>query len=238
MLSFFKNQLYASILFFIVLGIDIYVKLGENPLPIRYFTKSVLIIILFLFYFYNRDENNPKNKYFIFGLLSFWIGDILLLLYETPILYMSGLTCFIIGKLFYSKRFSHQNDFNIASLIPFFVVIFSYMVIVILYVYDNLDDFFLPTLAYLFAAMLMALFAYLRKDSVNKSSFYLVILGIFFSIISDTIGVLQSFYNPDIAYHKITIMLFYALFQYLVVIGLIKEKTLDDKTLEDNFIRL
>ncbi|MGB6269948.1 MAG: lysoplasmalogenase [Olleya sp.] len=238
MLSFFKNKLYTSILFFAVLGLDIYIKLGDNPLPTRFFTKSILIIILYLFFFCSKREHNPNNKYFILGLVSFWIGDMFLLLYETTILYIVGMVFFIIGKLFYTKRFSHQNDFKIASLIPFFIIIFTYMVIIILYVYDNLGDFFLPTLVYLFAVMLMALFAFLRKDSVNKTSFYLVVASILFSIMTDTIGLLQFFYNPDIAYHKVTIMLFYALFQYFIVLGLVNEKTFDKDTIEDTYIRL
>ncbi|RAJ16898.1 lysoplasmalogenase [Olleya aquimaris] len=238
MLTFFKNKLYASLLFFLVLAIDIYIKLSDYQLPLRYVTKSLVIIILFLIFNYNKKEKDSSNKYFVLGLLSFWIGDIFLLMYETPLFFKLGIVFFIIGKLMYTKRFSHQNDFNIGRLLPFFVVLFTYMVIVTLYVYDNLGDFFLPTLAYLFSAMLMALFAYLRKDSVNKMSFYLVLVAMFFKVVSDTIGVLHSFYNPDIAYHKITIMLFYGLFQYFVVLGLIKEEKYTRNIKEDNFTKL
>ncbi|WP_397363132.1 lysoplasmalogenase family protein [Olleya sp. R77988] len=238
MISFFKNKLLISVVFFLVLGIDIFIKLGDNPLPLRFFTKTLIIIILFLYFFYNKNENNSNNKYLVFGLVFFWLGDMLLLLYETQILYIGGMLAFIVAKLFYTKRFSHQNDFKIASLAPFFVIIFTYIVVVILFVYDNLGDFFIPTITYLFATMLMALFAFLRKDAADKTSFYLVMIGILFGIFSDTIGVLQSFYNQDIAYHEITIMSFYALFQYFIILGLTSEKLQLEDAEDDKFIKL
>lgn len=224
MVSFFKNRLYVTILFFLILGIDIYVKVFLDPLPTRYFTKSILIIILMSYFLLNQKETHCNNKYFVFGLLFFWVGDLLLLLYEDNFYYITGLIFFALGKLFYAKRFSHQNDFKISSLLPFLLVVFIYMVVIMMFVYDNLGDFFLPTIVYLFIVTCMMLFVYLRKDSVDKISYYLLMLAVFCSAISDTVGVLQTFYNPDIPYHEVMVMLFYGLFQYFVVFGLVLEK--------------
>jgi hypothetical protein len=89
--------------------------------------------------------------------------------------------------------------------------------------YDYLNEFFIPVIVYLFAILLVAQFAFLRKGVVNNASYKLVMLGIVFSIISDTIAILESFYDSDIAYNKITLMLFYGLSQYFIVIGILKE---------------
>ena len=229
MISIFKNKIYVSIFFFLVLAIDIYVKFTENPLPTRFFTKSLIICILFYYFILNRRQKQANDNYFYIGLLFFWMGDLVLLLYENPILYIAGMSLFIIGKLFYTKRFSHQKDFDMSSLMPFFVVIFIYIVVIVLFVYDNLKDFFIPTIIYIFASMLMGLFAFLRKDSVNKKSFYLIMFAVVFGVCSDSTAVLQSFYDTELPYHQILVMLFYALFQYFIILGLVEEKEIENK---------
>ncbi|WP_256935169.1 lysoplasmalogenase [Olleya sp. HaHaR_3_96] len=235
---FFKNKRYLSLFFFLVLGIDLYFKTSDNPIYFRYFSKSLIIIIVFLYFVFSNNQKQTKDKFYILGLLFFWIGDILLLLYETPILYLLGMLFFSIGKLLYSKRFSHQNDFKMASLLPFFVVVFTYTIIIILYIYDNLGSFFVPSIVYLFTSMLMGLFIFLRKDAVNKSSFYLIMFAFLCSIISDTAGGLESFYNPGLPFHEIIVMLFYGLFQYFVVVGLTSEKTITQDDLHNKFVKI
>lgn len=231
MISFFKNKIYVSVLFFVVLAIDIYVKFTENPLPTRFLTKSLIICILFYYFILNRKQKHRNDIYFYIGLLFFWIGDLVLLLYENPILYIAGMSLFIIGKLFYTIRFSHQKDFEMSSLMPFFVIIFIYIVVIVLFVYDNLKDFFIPTIIYIFASMLMGLFAFLRKDSVNKKSFYLIMFAVVVGVCSDSTAVLQSFYDSELPYHQILVMLFYALFQYLIILGLVEEKEIENNHL-------
>ena len=115
-----------------------------------------------------------------------------------------------------------------SSLMPFFVVIFIYIVVIVLFVYDNLKDFFIPTIIYIFASMLMGLFAFLRKDSVNKKSFYLIMFAVVFGVCSDSTAVLQSFYDTELPYHQILVMLFYALFQYFIILGLVEEKEIEN----------
>ncbi|QCE42220.1 lysoplasmalogenase [Psychroserpens sp. NJDZ02] len=235
---FFKKKLYLSLSFFLVLGIDLYFKTSDNPIYFRYFSKSLIIIMVFLYFSSNNHQKQTKDKFYILGLLFFWIGDILLLLYETPILYILGMLSFSIGKLLYSKRFSHQNDFKMSSLLPFFIVVFAYTVIIILYIYDNLGRFFMPSIIYLFTAMLLGLFVILRKDAVNKKSFYLIMIAFLCSIISDTAGGLESFYNPGLPFHEIIVMLFYGLFQYFVVVGLTSEKTIVREDYQNNFVKI
>ncbi|WP_282068362.1 lysoplasmalogenase family protein [Olleya namhaensis] len=231
MISFFKNKIYVSALFFFILAVDICVKFSADPLPARFLTKTALLSILLYFFMVNKKEKHVKDKFFYIGFLFFWIGDLVLLLYENPILYIAGMSLFIIGKLFYTIRFSHQKDFEMSSLMPFFVVVFIYIVVIVLFVYDNLKDFFIPIIIYIFASMLLGLFAFLRKDSVNRKSFYLIMIAVIIGAGSDSTAVLQSFYDSELPYHQILVMLFYALFQYLIILGLLEEKEIKHKDL-------
>lgn len=207
---------------------DVFFKLSENPLPVRFFTKPLILIVLALYYFANKKSRLKIDGFLVIGLLLFLAGDIFLMLYQVQLLYIFGLICFVFGKLFYCKRFSNNRDFDLTKLIPFLIIIFVYLVIIFIYVYDNLGNFFFPTLLYIFASTLLALFAFLRQGHVNKQSYYLVMIGVFFCISSDSIALLQSFYNPDLAYHEITTMLCYGLFQYFVILGLKEGKLLKE----------
>ncbi|WAC02065.1 lysoplasmalogenase family protein [Lacinutrix neustonica] len=87
----------------------------------------------------------------------------------------------------------------------------------------NLSDLFFPTLIYLFSTILMGLFALLRKNEVNKKSYYFVWYGVIAALICDSISVLQIFQSSKILYPKITLILFYAISQYLIVRGILEE---------------
>ena len=184
----------------------------------------MVMTTLIVFFLFNNTEQNKRRFYLIcIGFCCFLLGDILLILFKIQSLYITGLFSFIAGKLFYAFHFSNQRDFKLRRLIPFLLICFIYMVVILNLIYNNLGMFFFPTLIYLFASMVLALFAYLRKDDVNYTSYILVLLGVLTFVICDTIGVLQSFYDENLPYHEITVMLFYGISQYLIVLGIVKE---------------
>ena len=77
--------------------------------------------------------------------------------------------------------------------------------------------------------MMLAQFAYLRKNEVNKTSYWLVLIDVLFSMFSDSINILKVFYNDEIAYNNISIILFYGVSQYLIILGIVTERKGDDK---------
>lgn len=227
MQRFFLNTTRFSVVYFLVLLLDIFLKNNPEFFYVRMFTKALLLVLLIIFFYLNLNgQLRFRDKLFMSGLVVFMLGDFFLILYKNQFFYMLGMFLFIAGKLIYTARFSNQNDFSTRRLIPFFITIFFYIVFITIMVYDNLGDFFIPVLVYLFASMLLALFTFLRKEVVDKLSYLLVLFGVISSILADSITVLQTFYDENFGYHQYTIMLFYGLFQYLVVLGITKEKIL------------
>ncbi|WP_452220467.1 lysoplasmalogenase family protein [Lacinutrix salivirga] len=224
----FKNVLLFTIFYFLVLAIDIYIKISFEPYTYtyRYFTKAILLLSLGIFYYYNKNKDTPKNKNRLvyIALFVFLIGDMFLLNYVLQPLYITGLILFLIGKLLYAARFSNQNDFKLTKLLPFLGACFLYMIVIMLLVYDTIGAFFIPALLYLFSCMIVALFAFLRKGVVDRFSYTMVMVGILCSMVSDTFGVLQSFYDENIFSHEFSTMFFYGTSQFLIVVGLAKEK--------------
>ncbi|WP_299887584.1 lysoplasmalogenase [uncultured Lacinutrix sp.] len=222
--SLFKNLLYFTLLYFAIFVLDTVVKVNLTPTRLRYITKSSLIVLLLIFYVVNQNEESRTKVYLVVtAICCFIIGDFFIINGENKTLLTTGVIFFAIAKILYSVRFSNNNDFNILKLIPFLLFCFTYMSVVMLFIYDNLGDYFLPVLLYLFIVMLTAQFAYLRKNAVNNSSYWFVLIGIILSMFSDSINLLKEFYNFDIAYNNYTIMFFYGASQYFILVGLVKE---------------
>lgn len=229
MSKIFSNTLIFTLLYFAVLLLDILVKISVVEFLSRYIIKPLIVILLIVFYLINFKDKRDNNFYYIMiALGAFLIGDIVLIDTYSGFMYIIGMLLFTIGKLFYAMRFSNTRDFKISRLVPFLIVCFGYTLWIMNLIYDNLGDFFIPTLIYLFITILLLLLSFLRKNDVNDLSYYLVFVGVLFSVVYDSITAISSFYNPDLPYQEITIMLFYGISQYFIVLGIVKEVKVED----------
>lgn len=229
----FKNTIRFSILYLSLYLLYSFFKNSYDLYSYRYFSKIALGVSLLLFYVLNnKQKDNTKKRLVIYALSLFLIGDFFFITGNSGKMthFVIAEFLFIAGKICYSVRFLNNEDFKISKLIPFLVFCFAYMTLITSIVYNNLNHYFFPFLIYLFVVMLLMQFAFLRKNEVNTSSFWLVMIGVFLSMIADSINILKTFYNPMIAYNKITVMLFYCLSQYLIIVGGLKEKTTIDHT--------
>lgn len=209
-----------------------------DAMPYRYISKTLVLVFLLFFYLINQKETSKKHFWFMtIALVSFLLGDWLLINPKNTTLFATGMMFFIIGKLFYAFRFSNQRDFKLSRLMPFLVVCFLYILWLMDLIYDNLHQLFLPVLIYFFASIIVLQFAFLRKYDVNKSSYFLVFIGMILSMASDSITALKTFYVPNFAYEKVTIMLFYGIAQYLIVLGIVKEKKQPEETLINSQVK-
>ncbi|MDO6597038.1 lysoplasmalogenase family protein [Oceanihabitans sp. 2_MG-2023] len=237
----FKNKRIFSVLYFSILLLDIILKLNIDTISFRLITKPFLMISLLVYYIINHKEKS-KNKFLfmIIALSLFLVGDILFIFKNISVLFTLGMFSFVLGKLFFAFKFSNQNDFKLIKLFPILSFCFIYILIILNIVYDKLEGYFFPVLFYLFVAMLVLQFAYLRKSEVDRKSYLIVGLGVLFSVFSDSISVLHVFYSEGIFYEKVTVILLYGISQYLIVTGIVSEKIIKkNKNLyEDNILEI
>lgn len=192
----------------------------------RYLSKTLLSFSLLFFYLINTNQSDARKKnLIIISLACFLAGDVFFIAGNSGNTYhfLIAAALFIIAKVCYSVRFFNNKDFKISKLIPFLLFCFCYMSVIMSIVYNELGFYFLPLLLYLFVVMMLMQFAYLRSNEVNLQSFWLVIFGVVASMVADSINILRMFYDADIAFNKITIMFFYCLSQYLIIIGVLNE---------------
>ena len=117
-------------------------------------------------------------------------------------------------------------------LFVFLFICFGIFFLLFNLIYNKLDKLFFPVLCYFFIAILAAQFAFIRKVDVDNRSYILVLTGIMLAILADGITALALFYQPGFAYEKFSVMFFYGISQYLVVVGIVQEKQVK---VEDSF---
>lgn len=218
------NTTIFTVLYFSILLLDILVKFNLTVIPYRLISKPLLVLVLIAYYSVNMTVLSvKKHKFMLTALIMFLIGDVFLI-FKGMIFLGLGMLFFLNGKLFYALRFLNNKDFSAKRALPFLAVCTAYIVFIMSYVYSSLNLFFIPVIVYLFVALIEFLFAYLRKEHVNKRSYYLVFFGVLFSIFSDTTVMMNHFSNFVDLDMKGLVMVLYGIAQYLIVRGVVEER--------------
>lgn len=223
MLSLFKNTAVYAVLFFVTLLIDICFKHDSQLVQFRFLVKPLPVLVSMLYFLSNVTIKTAKNKYMLVALLLLFLAEIVFL-FSGLFAFGLGMGLFFFGRLFYGLRFSTNNEYSIAQVIPLLVLVFVYMVFIVNKVYDNLGYFFVPVILYLFVVLLVLFFAFFRKDVVNTSSFLLVFIGVVISVVSDSLKLLQVFSEERIPYEVFLATFLHGLSQFLIVMGVTQER--------------
>ena len=213
-----------SILFFIIVLFELITGHSESLQTVHYFAKPAIVMsLLFLFVKTSDGLSKAVIRLTIAALIFSLLGDILLMFVErSPHFFTAGLVAFLIAHVMYSLVFlKHRNLAN--SMSVFLICLLVYASGLFYVLKDGLGDMLVPVVIYMLIILSMATSAYLRKYKVNHLSYSLVFAGALCFMISDSILALNKFYQALPLSH-ISIMVTYALAQYLIVLGILKIK--------------
>lgn len=218
-----KTEKSFSILFFIIVFAELFFGSIESLLQFHYFTKPLILISLIVFFCKQSQHLNKSTRNITFLALIFSLtGDILLMFVNTnPNFFIGGLIAFLIAHLMYIAVFYKSRN-ETANTLPIIVILLIYASIIFYFLKDGLGDMLIPVLAYLLVILIMAATAFLRKRA-NKNSYILIFVGAVFFMISDSLLALNKFHEP-LPLSNISIILTYALAQYFIVLGILKQK--------------
>ncbi|RLD25427.1 MAG: lysoplasmalogenase [Bacteroidetes bacterium] len=219
-----QSKLYTSfsIVYFIVVIDTIICSSIESLKPMYYFTKPAILTLLIIYFWLQSKhlERNTKNITLL-ALVFSLIGDILLMFVDkSPNYFTGGLVAFLLAHLMYIMVFLRSRN-KTAYALPIIVLLFIYASGIFYLLKDGLGELLIPVLLYLIVILTMVVTAFLRKRS-NRNSYILIFAGALFFMISDSILALNKFYLP-LPFSNISIMLTYALAQYLIVLGILKQ---------------
>lgn len=189
-----------------------------------YFTKPAILTLLIIYFWLQESPLNKSAKNItLLALLFSLIGDILLMFEDkSSNFFIAGLISFLLAHLMYISVFFKSRN-KAANRFPILAVLVIYASGIFYFLKDGLGDMLFPVLAYILIILTMVATAFLRKKSEVTNSYNLVLAGAVFFLISDSLLALDKFYLP-IPLSSISILLTYALAQYLIVLGIFKQK--------------
>ncbi len=213
-----------TILFFIIVLIELLTGHTESLENAHYLAKPAIIISL-IFLFIKTSESLSKliRTLTLLALIFSLLGDVLLLFVDSSEHFFTlGLVAFLTAHVMYVLLFlKHRNKEN--SPFTFVLLLLIYAASLFYFLEDGLGVMLIPVAVYMIVILTMSTTAYLRKNNANMRSYKLVFLGALFFMASDSILALNKFYKP-IPWSNISIMLTYAIAQYLIIIGILKLK--------------
>lgn len=222
--SIFINNIRFAIFFFVILLMDVYVKIYYNNLNNRFLTKPLVLISLIIYYYFNKKHKNQKlEQNVLLALFFFLLGDIMILNYLDSFFLTLSIVFFGLGKVFFCLKFKSKEDFEFSRLLPFSLIIYIFITFIISVVYKNLEAFLIPGLITLFISLLMLNLAYLRKDKFSKASYLYVLFGCIIFVLVESFNAIYTF-NKHLPFPNFLITLFYGISMYLIVVGIVKER--------------
>ena len=218
-----------SILFFVIVLFELITGSTETLQIAHYIAKPAIVVSL-MFLFIKTSEGISKSikRITILALGFSVLGDILLMFVDqSPHFFTVGLVAFLLAHIMYIVVFlKHRNKQK--SIVGFVILLLVYASGLFYLLKDGLGDMLIPVIVYMIVILSMATTAFIRKGIVNQMSYNLVFVGAIFFMISDSILALNKFYQP-IPFSNISIMLTYALAQFLIVIGISKISVTNSK---------
>lgn len=211
-----------SILFFIIVLIELITGNTSTLDNAHYIAKPAIVIsLIFLFIKTFGSISTSIKRITLLALCFSVLGDILLMFVErSPHFFTVGLVAFLLAHIMYIVVFlKHRNKQR--SLVAFVILLLVYASGLFYLLKNGLGDMLIPVIVYMIVILSMATSAFMRKGSVSTMSYNLVFIGAIFFMISDSILALNKFYQP-IPWSNISIMVTYALAQYLIVLGILK----------------
>lgn len=183
-----------------------------------------LIVISIMFFFYKQSKSFQKSirQLMLLALFFSLMGDVLLMFVEqNPLFFICGLIAFLLAHVMYILVFI-KNRKPSQKVLPIIVVLLIYGSGLFYVLKDGLGEMLIPVIAYMLVILTMATTAFLRKGNDSSQSYQLVFLGAVLFLISDSLLALNMFYKP-IPLASISIMVTYALAQFFIVFGILKQ---------------
>jgi uncharacterized membrane protein YhhN len=222
-MQLFKNEKSFSIIFFIIVLLELISGNIESLSQFHYFTKPLILTSLIVF-FWSKSKHLPKavRNITLLALIFSLTGDILLMFVDKAAnFFIGGLVAFLLAHIMYILTFVKKRNKTIN---PLFIIItlLIYATGIFYIIKDGLGDMKIPVLLYLIVILTMVVMAALRKGKVSNKSYNLVVVGVLFFMISDSVLSINKFYL-SFASAGLIIMFTYALAQYLIVMGILKQ---------------
>jgi uncharacterized membrane protein YhhN len=211
-------------LFFVIVVIELLSSTLKALSSFHNVAKPLIVISLILFFYLDGKQlANKTRRKMLLALTFSLVGDVLLMFDHVSINYfLTGLISFLLAHVFYILVFLEKKN-SLKKSISFITILIIYAFGLFYVLKDGLGNMLIPVIIYILVILAMVIAASLRKENVPNISYNLVLIGALFFIISDSIIAVNKFYGK-VPYEHLLIMSTYALAQYCIVMGVLKQK--------------
>ena len=173
---------------------------------------------------------NQSNRFMLLALIFSFFGDVLLMINPTTDeLFISGLLSFMIGHLMYTYAFYLDTETPLNRrwegahlLIPFLFI--AHAILIASQMIVNLEGvMMIAVLTYVVVITIMGATAASRIRDGFTLDRIILLVGILFFVISDTLIGVTKFIDPDLPFARPVIMIQYLLAQILIILGWISK---------------
>lgn len=219
-----KNEKIFTLVFSIIVIAELICVSLDSLSQMQYIIKPLILLSLIVFFWRQSDNFNTTVRIItLLALLFSLSGDILLMFDDKSANYFTaGLVAFLLAHVMYILVFNkNKNSKKPSTFFAISLLIYGAGLFYILK--DHLNDMLVPVVIYMIVILCMAFTASRRKGNVSKNSYNLILIGAIFFIVSDSLIAIDKFYT-QIPFSRIFIMFTYALAQYLIVMGILRQR--------------
>ncbi|MGC2234918.1 MAG: lysoplasmalogenase [Pyrinomonadaceae bacterium] len=212
------------VIYFFILTVEVF-ALYFGLQTVQFFSKPSLMLILLVYFRVKSQKYISQKNLIMLALFFSWLGDIFLLFdKQKPQLFIYGLAAFLIAHLFYIVYFYQIRAKNAVKKkinIPALSAILIYVVSLFILLAPNLGTLQSPVAVYTLALSIMLLASIHGFDFYKHDFAKLCIAGTSLFVVSDSLLAINRFYQP-FAFASVLIMLTYAVAQFLITVGALK----------------
>ncbi|WP_421978182.1 lysoplasmalogenase [Roseivirga seohaensis] len=208
--------------FFAFAFLHLLAKLMDFP-TMADFTKPLLMVGLMI-YFNNEVPKTILSKFVNAALFLSLLGDVFLIFSDAqPIFFLLGLASFLFAHLVYIFLNLNLVDTEDRKLkFRWHDLLFGiYGLVIFQQIKPGLGDMMIPALLYTIVICIMGITASKRWGKTDKASFWWIMIGAFFFIISDSILAINQFGTP-FPQAGFLIMFTYIIAQFMIVRGIVE----------------
>jgi uncharacterized membrane protein YhhN len=208
--------------FFAFAFLHLLAKLIDFP-TMADFTKPLLMVGLMI-YFNSEVPKTVLSKFVNAALFLSLLGDVFLIFSDAqPIFFLLGLASFLLAHLVYIFLNLNLVDTEDRKLkFRWHDLLFGmYGLVIFQQIKPGLGDMMIPALLYTIVICIMGITASKRWGKTDKVSFWWIMIGAFFFIISDSILAINQFGTP-FPQAGFLIMLTYIIAQFMIVRGIVE----------------
>jgi len=220
-----------SLLFFILLGIDLYSETTQTN-AVSWIVRPLLMLMLLILFLLNAHNTLCFERIFvIISLIFSCLGDILLIIHRDNF-FIFGLVSFLIAHISYIISFlirlRHEGDAlrQRLTILAMIIISLPFLVYIAFMLYilcpkliantEGMKDLIAPVVVYTFVIVSMAYISCLRNRKFP--GFWFVFIGAIFFVLSDTLLAFNKFVVP-LSTPGLFVIFTYGIGQYLIIIG-------------------